>query len=67
MDILTAFIDHFKTTVTVTRTYVASNGKEYKSYGFLAEGVCSTCDSFFPYGPEHNTRHGKHCSCNGCF
>ena len=36
-------------------------------FGFCIEGVCSTCDSFFPHGPEHSTRHGHHCSCDGCF
>lgn len=67
MDILTAFIDHFKTSVTVARSYTDSKGQVRKEYGFLAEGICSTCDSFFPYGPQHSTRHGHHCSCDGCF
>lgn len=68
MDILTAFIEHFKYSVTVPREYVSTyNGKAYKVYGYLAEGVCATCDSFAPHGPEHNTRHGKHCSCDSCF
>lgn len=71
MDILTAFIEHFKHSVTVARkrTYVNYKGIETTSteYGWLAEGVCGTCDSFFPYGPRHDTRHGHHCSCDGCF
>lgn len=51
----------------ICRTAIDSNGKEWKVFGFCIEGVCATCDSFFPYGPEHSTRHGHHCSCDGCF
>lgn len=40
------------------------------AYGFLPEGECSYCDLLVEgggWGPRHDTRHGKHCTCDYCF